>query len=189
MLWFKDEISLTGFVRKQKYGNLKARLGIHRNGGDMMTAITFEVPKQVTDEMMVLLLSADPDEQMIESYIHRAEIRVAKSADQIVGVICTLTTRPLTVEIVNLAVRDDYQNHGIGAQLINEVIQHCRAEKVTTLAIGTGSTSFGPLYLYQKLGFRMVGVDRDFFVRHYSRPIEENGLVLRDMIRLELNLK
>ncbi len=105
------------------------------------------------------------------------------------GVICTLTTRPLTVEIVNLAVRDDYQNHGIGAQLINEVIQHCRAEKVTTLAIGTGSTSFGPLYLYQKLGFRMVGVDRDFFVRHYSRPIEENGLVLRDMIRLELNLK
>ncbi|WP_252898663.1 hypothetical protein [Secundilactobacillus odoratitofui] len=72
MLWFKDEISLTGFVRKQKYGNLKARLGIHRNGGDMMTAITFEVPKQVTDEMMVLLLSADPDEQMIESYIHRA---------------------------------------------------------------------------------------------------------------------
>ena len=54
-----------------------------------------------------------------------------------------------------------------------------------TIEIGTGSTSFAQLYLYQKCGFRVVNIDRDFFVDNYDDPIIENKLILRDMIRLE----
>jgi hypothetical protein len=54
--------------------------------------------------------------------------------------------------------------------------------------VGTGSTGVEQLYLYQKCGFRMTHIDRDFFVRHYSEPIVENGLVLRDMVRLSLDI-
>ncbi|MNW16937.1 putative N-acetyltransferase YvbK [compost metagenome] len=44
------------------------------------------------------------------------------------------------------------------------------------------------LYLYQKCGFRIVGVDVDFFVRHYEEAIEENGIPCRDMIRLAMDI-
>lgn len=44
------------------------------------------------------------------------------------------------------------------------------------------------LYLYQKCGFRMTSIDRDFFVRHYAEPIIENGLVLKDMVRLSQDI-
>lgn len=53
----------------------------------------------------------------------------------------------------------------------------------------TGTTSFGQLYLYQKCGFRVVGVDQNFFTIHYDKEITENGLVLKDMIRLRKVLK
>ena len=42
---------------------------------------------------------------------------------------------------------------------------------------------------YQKCDFRVVGVDQNFFTIHYDKEITENGLVLRDMIRLRKVLK
>ncbi|WCN36270.1 hypothetical protein [Aneurinibacillus uraniidurans] len=38
-----------------------------------------------------------------------------------------------------------------------------------TVEIGTGNSSIGQLALYQKCGFRIIGVDRDFFIKHYNR--------------------
>lgn len=40
-------------------------------------------------------------------------------------------------------------------------------------------------YLYQKCGFRITGVDRNFFLTHYTEKIYENGIQCRDMIPIE----
>lgn len=37
-------------------------------------------------------------------------------------------------------------------------------------------------------GFRMTGIDRDFFIRHYSEEIFENGIQVVDMVRLSQDL-
>ncbi|MNJ03534.1 putative N-acetyltransferase YvbK [compost metagenome] len=57
-----------------------------------------------------------------------------------------------------------------------------------TIEVGTGSTGVAQLALYQKCGFRMTGIDRDFFTRHYAEPIYENGMQLKDMVRLSQDL-
>ncbi|MNO06893.1 putative N-acetyltransferase YvbK [compost metagenome] len=67
-------------------------------------------------------------------------------------------------------------------------IEMARAENVKTIEIGTGNSGMLQLALYQKCGFRIVGVDPDFFVRHYEEPIFENGIPCRDMIRMRLDL-
>ena len=36
----------------------------------------------------------------------------------------------------------------------------------------------------QKCGFRITGIDIDFFIRCYQEEIFENGIQCRDMIRL-----
>ncbi len=58
-----------------------------------------------------------------------------------------------------------------------------------TLEVCTGNSSIGQLALYQKCGFRMSGIERDFFIKHYHEPIFENGIQCRDRVRLtqELN--
>jgi ribosomal protein S18 acetylase RimI-like enzyme len=107
---------------------------------------------------------------------------------RIVGEYVLLATRPQTAEIVNLAVSEDMQGRGIGRQLVLHAVELARQDGFKKLEIGTGNSSLGQLALYQKCGFRMASIDRNFFTRHYPQPIYENGLQCRDMVRLAMNL-
>lgn len=144
--------------------------------------------QQATARHYKLLLSADPSRKVVDSYLARAHKFELLNDNQLVGVILLIDTRPETIEIVNVAVIEKYWNHGLGEKLVRFGISWAKEHYYQTIEIGTGSTSFGQLYLYQKCGFRIVGVDTDFFVRNYDEPIIENKLVLKDMVRLRLNL-
>lgn len=137
---------------------------------------------------MNLLLLADPSPKIVEDYITRGECFLAESNQQIIGVYVLLPTRPNTVELVNLAVVEDQQSRGIGKQLVIDAIQTARLKGYKTIEIGTGNSSIGQLALYQKCGFRIIGVDINFFVRYYPEEIFENGIQCRDMIRLSQDL-
>jgi ribosomal protein S18 acetylase RimI-like enzyme len=97
-------------------------------------------------------------------------------------------THPHVMELVNIAVAEKQQGRGIGKQLVLHAIETAKSLGSKSLEVGTGNSSVGQLAFYQKCGFRIVGVDRDFFTRHYSKPIYENGIQCRDMIRLVLHL-
>jgi len=135
-----------------------------------------------------LLLLADESEEMVQSYAGRGYAAVAELAGRIVGEYVLIDTRPKTMELVNVAVAEDMQGRGIGRALVMHAIAHARRRGCRTLDLGTGSTGVAQLGLYQSCGFRIVGVEPDFFVRHYPQPIVENGMRLRDMVRLVLEL-
>ena len=137
---------------------------------------------------MELLLLADESLELVEEYIQRGQCFVAEADQMIIGEYVLLPTRPATVELVNIAVNESWQGRGIGKQLVNHAVQHARILGYQTIEIGTGNSGFGQLALYQKCGFRMVGIDRDFYVRHYAEEIYENGIQLRDMVRLSQDL-
>jgi len=140
------------------------------------------------DPPIALLLLADPSPVMLQSYLSRGYSVVGEVNHQIVGVYVLLDTRAQTVELINIAVTEEMQGHGIGKQLVLHAIETARSRGYTTLEIGTGNSSIGQLALYQKCGFRIVSVDLDFFTRHYPEIIYENGMICRDMIRLALDL-
>ena len=135
-----------------------------------------------------LLLLADPSIENIQEYLKRGECFIADMNNQIIGVSILLPTRPGTIELINIAVTEEHQGKGIGRQLVLNAIHNARINGYKTMELGTGNSSIGQLYLYQKCGFRIVGVDIDYFVRHYSADIYENGLQCRDMIRLSQDL-
>ncbi|MEH7122405.1 GNAT family N-acetyltransferase [Bacillus sp. JJ1532] len=135
-----------------------------------------------------LLLLADPSLKLVEEYTQRGECFVAEMDDQIVGVYVLLPTRPETVELVNIAVIETRHGRGIGKQLIMHAIKTAKLSGYKTMEVGTGNSSIGQLALYQKCGFRMTGIDLDFFTRNYPEEIIENGILCRDMVRLSQNL-
>ncbi|MFB5268849.1 GNAT family N-acetyltransferase [Paenibacillus enshidis] len=137
---------------------------------------------------MELLLLADPSRKLVEEYINRGESFVAEEDYEILGIYVLLPTRPETVELVNIAVAERSQGQGLGKMLVLHAIQTAKARGYKTIEIGTGNSSVGQLALYQKCGFRIVGVDLDFFIRHYEEEIYENGIQCRDMIRLSQDL-
>lgn len=137
---------------------------------------------------MELLLLADPSQELVEAYMKRGQCFVAEIDDSIIGVYVLLPTRPDTIELVNIAVDENEQGKGLGKELVNHAIANAKLLGFKTIEVGTGNSSVGQLALYQKCGFRITGVDRDFFIRHYSEEIFENGIQVMDMIRLSQDL-
>jgi Acetyltransferase (GNAT) family. len=144
--------------------------------------------KKTENPPMDLLLDADPSRRIVEEYLKRGECYVAEIDGRVIGVYVLLPTRPETVELVNIAVAPEYRNRGIGKQLVLDAIETAKKQGYRIIEVGTGNSSIGPLMLYQKCGFRITGVDIDFFTRHYPEEIMENGIPCRDMIRLALDL-
>jgi Acetyltransferase (GNAT) family. len=137
---------------------------------------------------MALLLLADPSREAVESYLRRGRCYVGELAGQVVAVCVLIETRPHTVELVNVAVAEEEQGRGIGRRMVLHAIDVARSLGFRSIEVGTGNSSLKQLALYQRCGFRIVGVDLDFFTRHYPEPIYENGILCRDMIRLRLDL-
>ncbi len=135
-----------------------------------------------------LLLLADPSREMVDDYIVRGDCYLAYEDGELVGQFVLIATHPRTLEIVNVAVRESRQGQGIGKSLVFKAIETAREAGAAVLEIGTANSSFDQLRLYQKCGFRIVGVDAGFFVRHYPEPIWENGIRVLDMIRWRLDL-
>ncbi|MGX4600721.1 GNAT family N-acetyltransferase [Faecalimicrobium sp. JNUCC 81] len=137
---------------------------------------------------MELLLLADPSESVVRDYLNRGSCYIAEYKEKIVGVYVLIYTRPLTMELVYIAVDKDYQNNGIAKKMIKDAIDRCKKEKIKVLEVGTGNSSIKQLQLYQRCGFRITGIDKDFFKIHYEEEIYENKIQCIDMIRLSLYL-
>ena len=141
-----------------------------------------------TEAPMDLLLLADPSEELVKEYLSKGTCYTAELHGETVGVVLIMETEPYTIEIMNLAVKEELHNHGIGKQLLLYVIEEIKKGDAKKIEIGTGNPGVVQMLLYQKCGFRIVGIDFDFFRKTHPEPIYENGIECRDMIRMRIDL-
>ncbi|QBR02410.1 N-acetyltransferase [Paraburkholderia pallida] len=137
---------------------------------------------------MELLLLADPSEEKVRAYLPASRCFVVLNDGVVVGV-CAVQQKEAGVhELMNIAVRPEQQQLGVGSRLLKWVIEIYRAAGARALEVGTGSFGY-QLTFYQRHGFRVAEIDRDFFVTHYGEPIFEEGIRLRDMLRLRIEYR
>jgi ribosomal protein S18 acetylase RimI-like enzyme len=148
----------------------------------------------LSEDLMDLLLQADPSKERIESYFKAGRCRIAHFEEQLVGTYVLILGinetehEGLTAEIVNISIAAKWQGRGFGKELVIDAIELARASKASIINVGTGNSSINQLGFYQKCGFRIIGIDFDFFTRNYSEPIIENGIACRDLILLTMKL-
>ncbi|HDR3658715.1 GNAT family N-acetyltransferase [Bacillus cereus] len=150
--------------------------------------IVIEKTTNITAEKMELLLLADPLEKIVREYLKKGQCFDFKKNNVIVGIMVLLPTGPETIEIINIAVSEKEQGKGYGKHLLEFAIDYAKKQKYKVIEIGTGNSSLMQLGLYQKCGFKITSVDRDFFLRNYDYSIYENGIQCTDMIRLTQHL-
>ena len=147
-----------------------------------------EIRKTETPSRELLLL-ADEVEASVADYIGRGTCYAACDGGRIVGQYVLIHTRPFTAEVVNIAVVPDRQRQGIATALLAHAVDTARRAGFRLLEIGTGNSGFGQIALYEKCGLRIVGIDPDYFTRFYPVPITENGIQLRHMVRMRIELE
>lgn len=142
--------------------------------------------REITTELMDLLLMADPDRGAILSYLPSSQILVCRNKSIFVG-IAVVSKNAEVCELKNIAVLPEHQGQGIAKAMINQAKTLARNSGAKVIEVGTGNSSLSQLALYQKCGFRIYGVEADFFNR-YPEPIFENGIPCIDMVRLRAEL-
>lgn len=135
-----------------------------------------------------LLFEADESREAIEDYTSRGMCYAAVADGRAIGISVLIRTRPFTMELVNLAVDAEWRNKGVGRQLVENAIAVTKEHNCHTLEVGTGDAGIGQLAFYQKCGFRMTHLDIDFFRRHYTEKIVENGIECRHMVRMSMDI-
>lgn len=151
--------------------------------------LNIEPLKSTQDIPFDLLELADPSRVNVESYVKTGMCYLAKINSEIVGVIVLNKISSTTMEIKNIAVRASEQGKGFGKALLRYSEKVSQESGYKKLIIGTGNSSIGQLVLYQKEGFEIERIEKNFFLNNYPEPIFENGIQCKHMVILEKNLK
>lgn len=133
-----------------------------------------------------LLLLADPEKKVLESYLYDAELFVLSEASVTLGVLVLKSSDEKSYEIMNIAIKEEVQGKGWGKVLLNFAIEEAKKRKAKDLWIATGNSSIGQLALYQKMGFEMADIRWNHFIDNYSEAIWENGIQCKHMLRLRM---
>lgn len=135
-----------------------------------------------------LLLTADPSVNLVKEYLKKGLCYIAEEKDQMIGVYVLLPSEEESIELINLAVAEVYQGKGLGKKLVIHALEVAKQLGYKVMEVGTGNSSIGQLALYQKCGFRINHIDKDFFLKNYEEEIYENGIRCVDMIRLSQDI-
>ncbi len=141
-----------------------------------------------TDHLYKLLELADPDKAKINSYLETGKCYGIFVESKLVGAIVLDEIDPESIEVKNIAVKKTEQGKGFGKQLLHFTDNLSRNDGYKTIIIKTANSSINQLALYQKEGFELSHIEKDYFTKNYSKPIFENGIKCRDQVVLRKKL-
>jgi ribosomal protein S18 acetylase RimI-like enzyme len=143
------------------------------------------------EPFLPLLLLADESLEQVRSYMQLGDLFAFVDArGGTVGIVLTIAHEAGSVELKAVAVDPARQNLGIGRRMLGAVIEELRRRGVRRAVVGTANAGIGQLAYYQKAGFRLLRIERDFFspARGYPAVMEDNGIRLRDMVWMDMEL-
>lgn len=158
----------------------------------------FEGPRE---ELAGLFAAADDSRAAVATYRDLGRVLVARDGSTVIGHLQLLAgerTREADAageaeseaEVKSLAVREDRRGEGAGRRLVERAAAVCREERRTTLLAATAAADTGVLRFYQRLGFRLLRVERDAFTPEAGYPeTDVEGVPLRDRVWLSLSLR
>ena len=150
-----------------------------------MTIEWFSGPRE---RLAALFRLADDSAAAVAGYRDLGRVLVAIEDGTVVGHAQLIPdARPGVLELKSLAVLEDRQSRGIGRRLVERAIAVCREEGVRELLVSTAAADTHVLRFYQRLGFRMLRVERDVFTPEHGYPeMVIDGIPLRDQVWLSL---
>ncbi len=147
---------------------------------------------RITDEDLKKILPQGLSIEGLRASFWGRECYVALEDGGVVGSCILDDESGSMAEIVNIDIDPKKRKKGIGIILLRYAIKTARGKGFKRILAKVANSSIGWLAFYQKEGFRIVDIQRDYFsyfLREGGKPTLENGIERRDMIRLALDLE
>ena len=150
-----------------------------------MSVVTEQFSNGEAMFLLPLLLDADEGEERIRATLldPTCTAYAARLDGELVGAAVVRWEEDDTSEIVYVAVAADMRGRGYGKPIMYALQEALRERGGRVLLVGTANASLENIAFYQRCGFRMFAVRRDYFA-YIQPPIFEHGIQLRDMLVL-----
>lgn len=147
-------------------------------------------PGSHRDTYLPLFYLADDSLSQVANYYQSGDLYVLDDASGPIGITLVTPVAPGEVELKAVAVEASRQQQGIGRRMLAAVLADLKRRGVQRVVVGTASAGTGQLAFYQKAGFRLRSVERDYFspARGYPENLQENGIAVRDMVWMDQEL-
>lgn len=149
------------------------------------------VIKEITDKNQIpwdLLLDADPSRKVVEEYLTDGKLYGAYLDQKLIGEFVLVKLSNTVWELKNIAVAVQQRGKGFGKMIVMDAIKKAKDFGAKRIEVGTGNSSLNNIAMYQKCGFKITGIEKDFFVKNYKEEILENGIKCTDMIRMSIEM-
>ena len=147
----------------------------------MPTEIREAEPHEI-EALVPLLLLAEPSYPSLRWSLRNLSDAVYRlDVDGALAGAATVRWEGDPCEIVELAVAEGRQGEGLGRALVEWLLAEARRRGKQAMEVGTANASLGNIAFYQKCGFRMDHVRKDYFWYH-RKEVVENGIPVRDLL-------
>ncbi|SRR6266540_1386770 len=153
----------------------------------LMLVIREAGPDEVESLIPLLLLAEASEAGLRWGLAHLVDAVYRADEDGALVGAATMQWRGDPCEIMELAVAPDRQGQGLGRQVVAWLVEEARRRGKRVVLVGTANSSIGNIAFYQKCGFRMDQVRKDYFWYH-REPHYENGIEIRDMLVFRYDL-
>ena len=138
------------------------------------------------DEYIDMLLMADPQKEMIESYLDKSEMFALINGGDVCTVCVVELLKNRKCELKNIVTRKEDRGKGYAKYMIRHVCEHY-GNRCDTMYAGTGNRK-KTLEFLGKCGFVNSHIVANYYLDHYSEPIYEGEVRLTDKIYLKKQL-
>jgi ribosomal protein S18 acetylase RimI-like enzyme len=115
-------------------------------------------------------------------------VLIARDGTRVVGHVQMIVTEPpATWELKSLAVAASHRRRGLGRELVAVGLAHARDHGARRVLLATAAADVGLLHFYQRLGFRLLRVERDAFTpaAGYPPDLFVDGVRVLDRVWLD----
>jgi ribosomal protein S18 acetylase RimI-like enzyme len=155
-----------------------------------MSLVIKQVPSNETMSLLPMLLDAEEGEERVRTALLNPTnaAYAARRDDQLIGAAVVHWEEDKPSEILYIAIAAILRGQGYGKQIIQALQNELCKHGGRSLLVGTANASLENIAFYQKCGFRMFEVRRDYFA-YIQPPVLEHGIQLRDMLVLRYDLE
>jgi ribosomal protein S18 acetylase RimI-like enzyme len=149
--------------------------------------MAIEITASTNTALLVSLLEeADEDRERVRHYVELHHAYLAYEDETVIGA-AVIDWQPQESEILYIATVPNYRGRGYGKQMMAAILAMARERGVSSVLVGTGNSGLDQIAFYQKCGFRIDSVRKDYF-DYFAESVYENGIRFRDMLVLRHNL-
>jgi GNAT superfamily N-acetyltransferase len=138
-------------------------------------------------ELRPLFEFAEDSHRQLDQYLDQGRALVAVRGSTVLGHLQLVpTTRSGEIELKNMAVAPEQRGTGVGRALVVSAVLRCGAQCWSRMVVATAAADTGNLRFYQRLGVRLISVERDAFTAAtgYPDPIAIDDIPLLDRVWL-----